>query len=126
MNEPQLINAMREELSTKMQGLFPCVADDEEYEENWSKVEGLKVESRWVKILRWVLLIVLSPLAIVCGVVTMPLWLVPQIMKTKVQDPTFQIAILFVWRWIKMLLTLFLLLPFWLFICEYLYQCRKI
>jgi hypothetical protein len=25
-----------------------------------------------------------------------------------------------------MLLTLFLLLPFWLFICEYLYQCRKI
>ena len=72
------------------------------------------------------LLIVFSPLAIVCGVVTMPLWLVPQIMKTKVQDPTFQIAILFVWSWIKMLLTLFLLLPFWLFICEYLYQCRKI
>ncbi len=126
LTEPQLINAMREELSTKMQGLFPCVADDEEYEENWSKVEGLKVESRWVKILRWVLLVLLSPLAIVCGIVTMPLWLVPQIMKTKVQDPTFQIAILFVWSWIKMLLTLFLLLPFWLFICEYLYQCRKI
>ena len=62
LSEPQLINAMREELSTKMQGLFPCVADDEEYEENWARVESQKskVESKWVKILRWVLLIVFS------------------------------------------------------------------
>ena len=128
MTEPQLINAMREELATRMQTLFPCVPDDEHYEENWAKVESQKSkeESRWTKILRWVLLVLLSPLALVSGVVTMPLWLVPQILKTKVKDPTFQIAILFVWSWIKMLLTLFLLLPFWLFILEYLYQCRKI
>ena len=102
---------------------------DEEYEENWKNLNsrlGIRDERLGIKILRWVLLVLLSPLAIVCGIVTMPLWLVPQIMKTKVQDPTFQIAILFVWSWIKMLLTLFLLLPFWLFICEYLYQCRKI
>ena len=129
MTEPQLINAMREELSTRMQTLFPCVPDDEQYEENWVRLRGMEnglPESRLTKVLRWMLLIVFSPLAMVSAIVTIPLWLVPMILRTKVKDPAFQIAILFVWSWIKMLLTVFLLLPFWWFICEYLYQCRKI
>lgn len=127
LTEPQLINAMREQLAQRMQTLFPCVPDDENYDQAWAKVESQKrkAESGWTKAFRWILLILLSPLAVVSGVVTIPLWLVPQIMRTKVKDPAFQIAIMFVWSWIKMLLTLFLLLPFWWCILEYLYQCRK-
>ncbi len=132
LTEPQLINAMREELTERMQGLFPCVPDDANYEQNWARLvesQQPKINSRETRarrIGRWLMLILLSPLALVSGAVTIPLWLLPMALRAKVKDPAFQIAILFVWSWIMMLLTLFVLLPFWWFILEYLYQCRKI
>ncbi|MCR5504159.1 MAG: 1-acyl-sn-glycerol-3-phosphate acyltransferase [Elusimicrobiaceae bacterium] len=137
MTEPQLINAMREELTSRMSSLFPCVADDDHYEENWAAYQAAHPSSIHPFIpssihpfipsfLHSLILFLLAPLAILSAIVTLPLWILPLALRRKIKDPAFRNSILYVWTWVLLPWLLFIPLLFWWFIQEYLYQIRKI
>ncbi len=126
LTEPQQINVMREELAKQMQALFPCVPDDEHYEENWAKLSAqLDRKKRHVpSLLRWLFVIFFSPIALISAGFTVLLWLLPLVLRNKVKDPAFRNSILYVWTWAALPWQLMIPLPFWLFLQEYLYQFR--
>ncbi len=128
LTEPQLVNAMREELAARMSALFPCVPDDEHYEENWAKTTSQWAPKKHLipTMCRILLLILTTPLAILSALITLLLWIVPLALRGKVKDPAFRNSILFAWTWAIMPWQLFIPLPFWLFLQEYLYQIRKL
>ena len=133
LDQPKLILEMREELTKRMQELILWVPDDENYEKNWQELKknppkelNLFPKHRMPKWLILFLLIVFAPLVLVAGVVTFPLWLVWLIIKWKVKDPAFHNSIQFVWQLIFIPLTIFITLPFWMFLQEYMYLARKL
>ena len=71
-------------------------------------------------------MVVLSPLALVAGAVTSPMWLAWLIIRMLVKDTAFHTSIQFVWQLIFMPFTLFIALPFWMFLQEYMYLARKL
>ena len=128
----KLILVMREELTKRMQELILWVPDDENYEQNWQELRknppkelNLFPKHRMSKWLLIFLLVVLSPLALVAGVVTIPLWLVWLIICSLVKDAAFHTSVQFVWQLIFIPLTGFITLPFWMFLQEYMYLARK-
>lgn len=129
----KLILALREELTERMSELILWVPDDEYYECNWFDLKqnppkrlNLFPKRRVSKWLLIFMLVVLSPLALVAGVVTCPLWLVWLIIRWKVKDEAFHTSIQFVWQLIFIPLTCFVTLPFWMFLQEYMYLVRKL
>jgi hypothetical protein len=56
----------------------------------------------------------------------MPLWLVWLLIRWKVKDPAFHNSVQYVWQVIFFPLTLFITLPFWMFLQEYIYQVRQL
>ncbi len=129
----KLILVMREELTKRMQELILWVPDDENYEQNWQELRknppkelNLFPKHRMSKWLLIFLLVVLSPLALVAGVVTIPLWLVWLIICSLVKDAAFHTSVQFVWQLIFIPLTGFITLPFWMFLQEYMYLARKL
>ena len=130
---PKLILEMRDELTKRMQELILWVPDDENYEKNWQELKknppkelNLFPKHRMSKWLLIFLLVVLSPLALVAGAVTSPLWLAWLIIRVLVKDTAFHTSIQFVWQLIFMPFTLFIMLPFWMFLQEYMYLARKL
>ena len=129
----KLILEMREELTKRMRELILWVPDDENYEKNWQELKkNPPKELNWFpkhRMSKWLLiflLVILSPLALVAGVVTFPLWLVWLIIRWKVKDEAFHTSIQFVWQMIFILLTCLVTLPFWMFLQEYMYLARKL
>ncbi len=120
---PQMMMALREELTMRMRELIIWVPDDEHYEENIAKLLPEKKRlPRWLAIC---LAIVLFPLFAVSAVMTIPLWGMVWLIRKKVKDPAFHNSVQFVWQLVFMTLTLLIPLPFWIFVQEYVYQLRS-
>lgn len=121
---PQIILALREELTVRMQQLIVWVPDDEHYEENIAKLlPPKKYLPRWVVV---PLLILLLPLFAVSAVVTIPLWGMRLVIEHKVSDPAFHNSVQYVWQLLLLTLTLLIPLPFWMVVQEYVYQLRSL
>ena len=108
-------------------------ASDENYEKNWDKLSHNRpAHKNWFpkhRMPKWLLLlmlIVMSPLALVAGVVTLPLWLAWLIIRWAIKDPAFHNSVQFVWQLIIIPLTGFIAMPFWMFLQEYMYLARKL
>lgn len=111
MSYPQLIMALREILTERLKSLI--------------KVESQKTKDkrlpRWAAIL---LAILLSPLFVISGLMTIPLWSMWLVIQHKVKDRAFHNSVQYVWQLVYLTLTLLIPLPFWMFLQEYLYQLR--
>lgn len=133
MTDPQLILKMREELTKRMREQIMWVPDDEHYEENFRRLrenppapfDKFK-HHRWPKWLLWIALILLSPLFLVCAVITAPLWIALLIIRAKIKDPAFYNSIQYVVQFALIPLSLFITLPFWIFFQEYMFQVRQL
>ena len=131
-DEPRLINALRDELTTRMRQQILWVPDDEHYEENWKRLrenppapfDAFK-KRPWPKSLRLLFLTLTAPLFILSGAMTMPLWLSWMAIEHKVQDPAFHNSVQYFVQVIFFTLTLCIPLPFWLFFEEYRYHLRN-
>ena len=122
VSEPQIMMALREELTLRMRELILWVPDDEHYEENIAKLLPKKKRlPRWIA---YPLAVLLFPLFVLSGLMTIPLWAMWLFIQHKVSDPAFHNSVQFVWQLVFMTLTLLIPLPFWLFVQEYLYQLR--
>ena len=133
LERPKLILAMREELTMRMREQILWVPDDENYEKNWEELrQNPPKKLNWFpkhRMPKWLLLlmlIILSPLALISGVLTLPLWLAWLIIRWKIKDPAFHNSVQFVWQLIVIPLTGFLAMPFWMFFQEYMYLARKL
>lgn len=131
VNRPQLILALREELTQRMREQILWVPDDEHYAENIAKLQANPPApfNRFPKhrIPRWVLLIILvllSPLFLISAVLTIPLWGMWLLIRWKVKDPAFHNSVQYVWQLLIIPLNFFITLPFWMFLQEYIYQVR--
>lgn len=131
LSYPQLMMALRDELTQRMREQILWVPDDEHYEENFARLqanppapfEKPRQLPRWLSIL---LLVLLAPLFVICAALTIPLWGMWLYIQRKVQDPAFHNSVQFVWQLVFLTLTLQIPLPFWMFMQEYLYQIRKL
>jgi len=131
LDRPQMILALRDELTLRMQQQILWVPDDEHYEENWAKLQANPPAPfnrfkhhhipSWLRLIG---LILFLPLFIVGLLLTIPLWVAWLIICKKVQDPAFHNSVQYVWQLIYMTLTLLIPLPFWMFVQEYAYQFR--
>lgn len=119
---PQLLMALREELTMRMRKLILWVPDDEHYEENIAKV--LPKKKRLPRWLAWSLAVVLFPLFVASAALTIPLWGMWLLIRKKVGDPAFHNSVQFVWQLVFLTITLLIPLPFWMFVQEYMYQLK--
>lgn len=133
LERPQLIMALREELTQRMRAQILWVADDEHYEENIKKLQADPPAPfnrfKHHRLPRWLLIIILAllaPLFLVSLSLTIPLWLVWLLIRWKVKDPAFHNSVQYVWQVLFFPLTLFITLPFWMFLQEYMYQVRQL
>ena len=130
LERPQLILALREELTQRMREQILWVPDDEHYEENFAKLRANPPapfrfkEHRLPHWLLFIILILLSPLFLVSLALTIPLWTVWLIIRWSVKDPAFHNSVQYVWQLLFIPATLFITLPFWIFLQEYVYQVR--
>ena len=133
LDRPQLILALREELTQRMRQQILWVPDDEHYEENIRRLQenppapfNKFKRHRMPHWLLFIILILLSPLFLISAALTIPLWLVWLLIRWKVKDPAFHNSVQYVWQVIFFPLTLFITLPFWMFLQEYIYQVRQL
>lgn len=131
LERPQLILALREELTQRMREQILWVPDDEHYEENIADLQANPPapfdkfkHHRWPRWLLLIMLILLSPLFLVSAAVTIPLWAVWLLIRWKIKDPAFHNSVQYVWQLIFVPLSLFITLPFWMFLQEYMFQVR--
>ena len=129
---PQMIMALREELTCRMRELILWVPDDEHYEENIARLMADppapfdKDKKRpWPGWLRWTFLVGLFPLFVLSAALTIPLWGMWLLIQKKVADPAFHNSVQYVWQLVFLTLTLLIRLPFWMFVQEYIYQIRN-
>ena len=120
LDRPQLIMALREELTLRMRELIIWVPDDEHYEENLAKIMPPKPKANIP------FLVLTAPLFVLCAALTIPLWGMWLIIQKKVKDPAFHNSVQFVWQLVFLTLTLLIPLPFWMFVQEYMFQLRKL
>lgn len=133
LDYPQLINALREELTLRMRELILWVPDDENYEQNIAKLQSdppapfNRFKKRTLPPALVVpLLVVLLPLFVLSAALTLPLWLGVLFIRHKVADRAFHNSIQYVWQLLCLTLCLCLPLPFWMFVQEYIYQIRQL
>ena len=133
LERPQLILALREELTTRMREQILGVPEDEHYEENLAKLRANPPapfdkfpKHRIPHWLLFIILVLLLPLFLVSAVLTVPLWGMWLLIRWKVKDPAFHNSVQYVWQLILMPLNVFITLPFWMFLQEYMYQVRML
>ena len=120
LDRPQLILALREELTLRMRELIIWVPDDEHYEENIAKLLPPKPKANIP------FLVLTAPLFVLCAALTIPLWAMWLVIQKKVKDPAFHNSVQFVWQLVFLTITLLIPLPFWMFVQEYMFQLRKL
>ena len=108
---PQMMMALREELSERLEALIS---------------QPSEVSPQMSAFSRWLFLILLSPLFVVSGLMTIPLWGAWLLIQKKVKDRAFHNSVMYVWQLIYLTITLLIPFPFWLFLQEYVYQWRKV
>lgn len=119
---PQIMMALREELTLRMRELILWVPDDEHYEENIAKI--LPPKKRLPRWIAYPLAVLLFPLFVLSALMTIPLWAMWFFIRHKVQDPAFHNSVQFVWQLVFLTITLLIPLPFWMFVQEYIYQVK--
>ena len=119
---PQMMMALREELTLRMRELIIWVPDDEHYEENIAKL--LPPKKRLPRWLAYPLAVLLAPLFAISALMTIPLWGMWLWIRKHVQDPAFHNSVMYVWQLVFMGITLLIPLPFWMFVQEYVYQLK--
>ena len=123
LERPQLMMALREELTMRMRELIIWVPDDGHYEENIAKLLPKKKRlPRWIA---YPLAVVFLPLFVVSALMTIPLWGIWLYIQRKVKDPAFHNSVQYVWQLVYLTITMLIPLPFWMFVQEYIYQIRK-
>ena len=132
LERPKLILEMREELTKRMREQIMWVPDDENYEKNWNELRKNPPKNlnwfpkhRMPKWLLLLMLVIMSPLFLISGAITFPLWIAWLIIRWAIKDPAFHNSVQFVWQLIIIPLTGFITLPFWTFMQEYMYLARK-
>lgn len=133
LERPQLILALREELTQRMREQILWVPDDEHYEENLAKLQANPPapfnkfpKHRLPKWLLLVILVLLSPLFLISAALTIPLWGMWLLIRWKIKDPAFHNSVQYVWQLLIIPLSVFVTLPFWMFLQEYVYQARQL
>jgi len=133
MTDPQLIMALREELTLGMQRQILYVPDDEHYEQNWQQLKAHKPalfaqmeNPKFPLWLTYAFIILLAPLFIISALITAPMGLLTLLIRHKIQDEAFHNSVQFVMQFVLVPLTLFMAYPFWAFVQEYLYQIRHL
>jgi 1-acyl-sn-glycerol-3-phosphate acyltransferase len=132
LDRPQMIMALREELTLRMRELILWVPDDEHYEQNLARLMQNppapfdKPRKRLPKALRITLLVLFFPLFVLSLLMTIPLWGMWLFIQHKVKDPAFHNSVQYVWQLIFLTLTLLIPLPFWMCVQEYMYQLRTL
>jgi 1-acyl-sn-glycerol-3-phosphate acyltransferase len=132
LDRPQMIMALREELTLRMRELILWVPDDEHYEQNLARLMQNppspfdKPRKRLPKTLRITLLVLFFPLFVLSLLMTIPLWGMWLFIQHKVKDPAFHNSVQYVWQLIFLTLTLLIPLPFWMCVQEYMYQLRTL
>lgn len=133
MTYPQLILALREELTQRMKQQILYVPDDENYEQNWETLKAnrpaLFAQMDAPKFPTWLsyaFIILLAPLFVASAIITAPLGLFTLLIKHKIADPAFHNSVQFLMQFVLIPLTLFTAYPFWAFVQEYLYQMRHL
>ena len=131
LDYPQMLMALREELTKRMRELILWVPDDEHYEEHIAQLlanppapfdaDKKKPLPRWLAV---PLLVLTAPLFVLCAAMTIPLWGMRLLIEKKVKDPAFHNSVQFVWQLVFLTLTLLIPLPFWMGFQEYLYQVK--
>ena len=131
LDYPQMLMALREELTKRMRELILWVPDDEHYEEHIAQLlanppapfdaDKKKPLPRWLAV---PLLVLTAPLFVLCAAMTIPLWGMQLLIEKKVKDPAFHNSVQFVWQLVFLTLTLLIPLPFWMGFQEYLYQVK--
>ena len=131
LDYPQMLMALREELTKRMRELILWVPDDEHYEEHIAQLlanppapfdaDKKKPLPRWLAV---PLLVLTAPLFVLCAAMTVPLWGMRLLIEKKVKDPAFHNSVQFVWQLVFLTLTLLIPLPFWMGFQEYLYQVK--
>ena len=131
LERPQMILALREELTQRMRDQIMWVPDDEHYAENFERLQANPPapfdkfkRHRMPHWLLFIFLILLSPLFLVSAALTVPLWGMWLLIRWKVKDPAFHNSVQYVWQTVFLPLNLFITLPFWMFLQEYIYQLR--
>ena len=120
LDYPQLLMALREELTLRMRKLILWVPDDEHYEENLAKLLPPRPKANIP------FLVLTAPLFVLSAALTIPLWGMWLFIRKKVGDPAFHNSVQFVWQLLFLTLTLLIPLPFWMFVQEYAYQARRL
>ena len=130
MSYPQLMVALREELTMRMRELILWVPDDEQYEENIARLMAnppAPFDTPKRRLPRWLaipLAVLFFPLFVVSLLMTIPLWGMWLYIQKKVKDPAFHNSVQYVWQLIYLTITLLIPLPFWMFVQEYVFQLR--
>lgn len=133
LERPQLILALREELTLRMRKLILWLPDDEYYDENIASLlanppapfDRFK-QPKPHRFMLTVMLILLLPLFLLSASLTIPLWVALPLIRRRIKDPAFQNSVQYVWQLLLLPLTLFVRLPFWMFFQEYVYQFRRL
>ena len=131
LSRPQIVMALRDELTQRIREQILWVPDDEQYEENITKLQANPPapfdrfkRHRMPRWLLFIVLVLLLPLFVVSAALTIPLWGMWLLVRWKVKDPAFHNSVQYVWQVIIMPLSFFVTLPFWMFLQEYMYQLR--
>ena len=123
LERPQLMLALREELTMRMRELIIWVPDDEQYEQNIAKL--LPPKKRLPRWIAYPLAVLLFPLFVLSALMTIPLWGMWLYIQRKVQDPAFHNSVQYVWQLVYLTITLLIPLPFWIFFQEYIFQIKN-
>lgn len=133
MTEPQQILGMRQQLTERMQQLILWVPDDENYEQNWAALRQNPPSPwremqphLWPRPIRWALLILTAPLALLGLSLTIPYWLTAIIVRHTVKDPAFYNSVQQVVQLLLMVLTLGIGSLIWRATSEWLWHFRKL
>jgi len=131
MARPEMTIALGVGLKNGMGEQILWVPDDEHYEQNIAQLQANPPapfnKFKHHRIPRWLLLIILvllSPLFLISALFTVPLWGMWLLIRWKVKDPAFHNSVQYVWQVFVIPLNLFITLPFWMFLQEYMYQVR--
>ena len=131
LDYPQLLLALREELTTRMRKTILWVPDDENYEDNYRKLLmdppppfaellSAPLPKGWVRLL----LLLSLPLFLLSAALSLPIWLMQWAACRKVKDKAFLNSVRIVINVLLMPLFLMLPWPFWAFTQEWLYWAR--
>lgn len=127
--EPQQLLGLRTLLTERMRSLILWVADDAHYDEAWATLDRHRpalYEKPRPRLPRWARVLLLAtgaPLFVLSALVTLPIWLTIYVATRPIEDVAMRNTVAYVIVWLMTLLSLGVLLPFWCYVQEYLYQC---